>query len=284
MWLIIAIVISLLTIGYITWKTKKNNIQLQLQFDQIIQLRQLIQFIRYHRRYCHQKIVSNNTNNKPHESIQNKRYASKQTLSILIHQADTNHKPMYRILRQEIQRLFTDSPNYSLQRSQAVHGRIIRHIMYLIDDVISASLLTAEKDTTFEHYQSAWPVTLNALDSLNKFRWTIEQHPLENKSYAQELEMHVKMIQRRLGQISMISHQTPPIWPIEKLMQTFQEIQFHNQDENKLKEELYLYSIQISDTIFQFFDLIINDIADDLAITGPNITACAIDFSHNKQT
>ncbi|MGF1828288.1 hypothetical protein L4D04_03675 [Photobacterium angustum] len=284
MWLIIAIVISLLTIGYITWKTKKNNTQLQLQFDQIIQLRQLIQFIRYHRRYCHQKIVSNNTNNKLHESIQNKRYASKQTLSILIHQADTNHKPMYRILRQEIQRLFTDSPNYSLQRSQAVHGRIIRHIMYLIDDVISASLLTAEKDTTFEHYQSAWPVTLNALDSLNKFRWTIEQHPLENKSYAQELEMHVKMIQRRLGQISMISHQTPPIWPIEKLMQTFQEIQFHTQDENKLKEELYLYSIQISDTIFQFFDLIINDIADDLAITGPNITSCAIDFSHNKQT
>ena len=284
MWLIIAVVISLLTIGYITWKTKKSNTQVQLQFDQIIQLRQLIQFIRHHRRYCHQKIVSNNTNNKFHESIQNKRYALKQTLSILIHQADANHKPMFRILRQEIQRLFTDSPNYSLQRSQAVHGRIIRHIMYLIDDVISSSLLTAEKDTTFEHYQSAWPVTLNALDSLNKFRWTIEQHPLENKSYARELEMHVKMIQRRLGQISMVSHQTPPIWPIEKLMQTFQEIQFHNQDENKLKEELYLYSIQISDTIFQFFDLIINDIANDLAITVPNITVCTIDFGHNKQT
>ncbi len=283
MWLIIAAVISLLTIGYITWKTKKNNTQLQLQFDQIIQLRQLIQFIRYHRRYCHQKIVSNKTNNKINESVKNQRHTLKQTLSILIHQADTNHKPMFRILRQEIQRLFTDYPHYSLQRSQAVHGRIIRHIMYLIDDVISSSLLTAEKDTTFEHYQAAWPVTLNALDNLNRFRWTIEHYPSDSKSYARELEMHVKMIQRRLGQISMISQQTPPIWPIEKLLQKFQEIQFNNQDENKLKEELYLYSIQISDTIFQFFDLIINDIADDLAITVPNITTCAINLGHNKQ-
>ncbi|WP_233217624.1 MULTISPECIES: hypothetical protein [unclassified Photobacterium] len=284
MWLIIAAIISLLTIGYITWKTNKNNTQLQLQFDQIMQLRELIQFIRYHRRYCHQKIISNNMDNKIHESVKRKRHALKQTLSILIYQADTNHKPMFRILRQEIQRLFTDCPHYSLQRSQAVHGRIIRHIMYLIDDVISSSLLTAEKDTTFEHYQTAWPITLNSLDSLNRFRWTIEHCPLESKSYARELEMHVKMIQRRLGQISMISQQTPPVWPIEKLLQKFHEIQFHNQDKNKLKEELYLYSIQISDTIFQFFDLIINDIADDLAITVPNITTCAINFDHNKQT
>lgn len=283
MWLIIAAIISLLTIGYITWKTKKNNAQLQLQFDQIMQLRQLIQFIRYHRRYCHQKIVNNNKSNNFHESVKNKRHTLKQTLSMLIHQADTNHKPMFRILRQEIQRLFADYHSYSLQRSQAVHGRIIRHIMYLIDDVISSSLLTAEKDATFEHYQAAWPVTLNALDNLNRFRWTIEHYPLESKSYTRELEMHVKMIQRRLGQISMISQQTPPVWPIEKLMQNFLEIKFNNQDKNKLKEDLYLYSIQISDTIFQFFDLIINDIADDLPITIPNITTCTINLDHNKQ-
>ena len=50
--------------------------------------------------------------------------------------------PQLILHQQEIQRLFTDSPSYSLQRSQAVHGRIIRHIMYLIDDVISAIFLS----------------------------------------------------------------------------------------------------------------------------------------------
>lgn len=272
MWLLIVIPISLTILGYLYWKKRNTQAQVEKQFEQIMLLRQLMQFIRYHRRHCHQHITAKKTQNEMSESVNTQSHIVKETLTVLIHQADMNHKPMFRILRQDIQALFIDWRTYTLQRSQAVHARIIRHIMYLIDDVISAILLKSEKDTTFEHYQSAWPITLNALDNLNRFRWTIEHYPLDSKSYPRELEMHVKMIQRRLSQISTISKKKPPTWPIEKLMENFSAIPLHNVKDEKVKAALYTYSFQMSDTIFDYFDLILSDIADDLCVPAPSLT------------
>ncbi|WP_318506320.1 hypothetical protein [Photobacterium leiognathi] len=282
MWLIGALTVSLLAIYFWFQKAQKDNNQLKKQFEQIMMLRQLIEFIRYHRRFCHQKLAHPNINVEFDESVNVKTHIMKETLTALIHLADSNHKPMFRILRKEIQTLLTECQEYTLQRSQAIHGRIIRHIMYLIDDVVSSALLTSEKDHAFEHYQAAWPIILNSLDNLHRFRWTIDHYPIKSNIYQRELKIHIKMIQRRLGQIQMLSQQQPPTWPIEKLLPNFLALSFETPDEKGLKEGLYRCSFQISDTIFQYFDLILADIADELTIEAPSLTACLADHDCQK--
>lgn len=277
MWLVGVLTISLLAVYCWFQKLQKNNNQLKMQFEQIMMLRQLIEFIRYHRRFCHQKLVHPSKNVEFDESVNVKTHIMKETLTALIHQAESNHKPMFRILRKEIQSLLTECHEYNLQRSQAVHGRIIRHIMYLIDDVMSMALLNSEKKHAFKQYQTAWPIILNSLDNLQRFRWMIEHYPIKSSIYQRDLKINIKMIQRRLGQIQMLSLQHPPTWPIEKLLTNFQAHSFETHDEKGLREGLYGYSFQVSDTIFQYFDLILADIADELAIEAPSLTACLAD-------
>ncbi|MGF1876248.1 hypothetical protein L4D77_13075 [Photobacterium frigidiphilum] len=250
------------------WQARENKRFLQTRFDQVIGLRQLIFLLRFHRRESHHFLSQSH----PLEATQsNEVIAIKSLMKILSSQADQAHKPMYRVLAKQINKLLGEWSSYSVRRNQAAHGKAIRHVLYLIDDVITQSLLSADKETLFKTYQTAWPITLNAIDSLSRFRYAIDSYTLGKNSSKRELRMHISVIQRRLGQIALLTNKPPLTFMIEDLMLEFESINLQARNLEDVKGELYQLSLKISDTIFNLFDIILTDIATDISVRFPEL-------------
>lgn len=175
MWIILGLTLTVLALTAWYFYNKQQQAQTEAHFDQILGLRQLIQLLRQHRRLSHDQLMKNHLMKNHGETLpvfpeQNAILSLSQTL---LSQTGLEQKPMYRILTQHLQQLSTEWPQYSISRNQANHGKNIRHVMYLIDDHLTTSLLIADKSSLFEQYQQFWPITLNALDTLAQFRSTV---------------------------------------------------------------------------------------------------------------
>ncbi|WP_240152847.1 hypothetical protein [Photobacterium alginatilyticum] len=265
--LIIGVVFSL---GYYTYHVRQSNSLLQNRFNQVIGLRQLIHLLRFHRRQTHQLLSSSGTFLGKEQPL-NESLAIQSLLRTLISQAEHSQKPMYRILMKRITSLLDEWPRYSLQRNQAVHGKAIRHVLYLIDDTITQSLLAADKEHVFQQYQSTWPVTLNAIDSLSRFRHTIHSYHPNSTAIKRELGLHTQILRRRLGQMTVRSSNPAPPLIIEALFEQFDKIDLDNPDPGLVKEQLYHFSLQVSEAIFNLFDLVLGDIGKEVSIRLPEL-------------
>ncbi|PSW03669.1 hypothetical protein [Photobacterium lipolyticum] len=268
MWITLLLAIFLIATSFLVWQSKQTNDVLQARFDQVIGLRQLIYLLRFHRRQSHQ-CLSHIRSPKLEEL--NEAKAIKALLHTLVNQAEQTHKPMHRILRQRINSLLNEWFYYSVRRNQAVHGKAIRHVLYLIDDLITQSLLAAGKEQLFNQYQAVWPITLNAIDSLSRFRHTIESYNVDNSASKRELKLHIQIIQHRLGQLSLLMHRAPPAFMLDELQADFGQINLDAQDVMITKQALYQLSLRISDTIFILFDVMLGDIANDISVRFPTI-------------
>lgn len=263
---ILALLISI-GIGYIFYRHRENQQFLQQRFDQVIGLRQLIDLLRFHRRQTHQLLVMQATS-ITHPMLSESLAVQKLTTTLLS-QAEHAHRPMYRVLQQRVSNMLNEWPQYNLQRNQAVHGKMIRHVLYLIDDTITQSLLNTDKAAQFQHYQTIWPIVLNAIDNLSRYRYAIEKYQIGMPATARELQVHVDIFHRRLEQISMqIKQPVPPLF-IESLRQKFQDIQLAELPDPQAKLRLYRHSLKLSDALYLLFDLVLSDIADDVAVNLP---------------
>ncbi|PSV48478.1 hypothetical protein [Photobacterium indicum] len=253
---------------FFLWQARENKRFLQTRFDQVIGLRQLIFLLRFHRRETHHFLSQSH----PLETAQlNEVVAIKSLMKILSSRADKVHKPMYRILAKQINKLLDEWLSYSVRRNQAAHGKAIRHVLYLIDDVVTQSLLAADKEALFKTYQTAWPITLNSIDSLSRFRYAIDSYTLGKNSSKRELRIHISVIQRRLGQIALLTNKPPLTFMIEDLMLEFESINLQARNLEDVKGELYQLSLKISDTIFNLFDIILTNIATDISVRFPEL-------------
>lgn len=269
--LIITLFIGLLIcLGYYAYHSRQSNSLLQSRFNQVIGLRQLIHLLRFHRRKTHQLLSNGGINNSEDQPL-NESLAVQSLLRTLIGQAEQPQKPMYRILMKRITTLLDEWPRYSIQRNQAVHGKAIRHVLYLIDDTVTQSLLAADKEELFKQYQSVWPVTLNAIDSLSRFRHTINNFTPGSMAMKRELGLHTQILRRRLGQMSILSSEQVSALLIESLFEQFDKIDLDNPNHAQTKAKLYYFSLQVSETLFNLFDLVLGDIGKEISIRLPEL-------------
>ncbi|MCW8331652.1 hypothetical protein MD588_22905 [Photobacterium sp. SDRW27] len=270
--LILSLLIVLIaSIFYYNYRARQSMSLLQSRFNQVIGLRQLIHLLRFHRRQTHMLLSYSYTNIQESQPL-NESLAVQTLLRTLINQAEQTHKPMYRILMKRLTALLDEWPRYSLQRNQAVHGKAIRHVLYLIDDTITLSLLSADKEPLFKQYQATWPITLNAIDSLSRFRHSINNFTPGSTAMKRELNLHIQILRRRLSQMAISSHNPVSPTVLASLFEQFDSINLDSPNHSKTKEQLYHFSLQVSDTLFNLFDLMLNDIASDIPIRLPELT------------
>lgn len=257
-------------LGYYTYRSKQSHLLMQSRFNQVIGLRQLIHLLRFHRRQTHEVLNSAGLDTLIHQPL-NESMAIQSLLRALLNQAEKAHKPMYRILMKRLSVLLDEWPRYSIQRNQAVHGKVIRHVMYLIDDTVTQSLLTADKEQLFKRYQSVWPITLNAIDSLSRFRNAIHHYTPDNATTKREITLHIQILRRRLNQMTLCNSEPVPPIIIESLFEQFDDIKLDNPDTAQTKAQLYEFSLQLSDTLFNLFDLVLCDIGKEISIRLPEL-------------
>lgn len=256
--------------GYYSYHTKQSHSLMQSRFNQVIGLRQLVHLLRFHRRQTHEVLSSAGLDTLIQQPL-NESMAIQSLQRALLNQAEKAHKPMYRILMKRLSVLIDEWPRYSIQRNQAVHGKTIRHVMYLIDDTVTQSLLTADKEQLFKRYQSVWPITLNAIDSLSRFRNTINHYTPGNIAIKREVTLHTKILRRRLNQMTLSSSEPVPPIIIESLFEQFDSIDLNNPDSAETKSQLYEFSLLLSDTLFNLFDLVLCDIGKEISIRLPDL-------------
>ncbi|UTV26814.1 hypothetical protein [Photobacterium atrarenae] len=266
--------ILIIGLGYYSYRSRQTQALLASRFNQVIGLRQLIHLLRFHRRKTHQ--ILSEGSNQSSDKLLNEALAIQSLLKALNNQAEQTQKPMYRILRKRTGILLDSWSGYSLKRNQSTHGKTIRHVLYLIDDSITQGLLAADQDQLFQQYQSAWSITLNAIDSLSRFRHAIHSFEPGSSKVQREMRLHIQILHRRLGQMAMMSSQAVPAVVLDTLFEKFDQINLQNQPPQAVKAELYQLSLQFSDTLFNLFDLVLADIGDAISIRLPQLPTDAI--------
>ncbi|HIF9391618.1 TPA: hypothetical protein ACX6R5_003542 [Photobacterium damselae] len=269
--IIISLFIFTVCCGYVIYRYNREYQDLQQQFNQIIGLRQLIFLLRFHRRESHNRLLKPTEKQLNIEQPLPESIAIQRLLLSLLGQAEHQHRPMFRLLKQRTLPILEEWPSYSIARNQAVHGKAIRHVFYLIDDLVTQALLSADQEELFKQYQLAWPMILNALDSLARFRCDIELTSKPKQHYYQSLQIQLKVIERRLKQVSLIQqHQLPSI-AFDDLEYKFNQLKHSDKQPIDAQQSLYFLSQQISDFIFTLFDLMLKDIAQSLDVRMPDI-------------
>lgn len=268
MWIILGLTLTVLALTAWYFYNKQQQAQTEAHFDQILGLRQLIQLLRQHRRLSHSHLMKSHLMKSRGETLpvfpeQNAILSLSHTL---LSQAGLEQKPMYRILTQHLQQLSTEWPQYSMSRNQANHGKNIRHVMYLIDDHLTTSLLIADKSTLFEQYQQFWPVTLNALDTLAQFRSTVAVFHPGNSKQEVLLRRHLHLLQRRLGQMNLMLKIPGPSLMADQLENDLTTLLQSASASKACRLALYKFSLSLSDNIFYLFDAKLTEIAHALAI------------------
>ncbi|MGF1679905.1 hypothetical protein [Photobacterium minamisatsumaniensis] len=272
LYLILSIIITITAISAWAYHVKLRRQQLNSRFNQIIGLRQLIHLLRFHRRQTHLQLC--NTPHNQNQPALAESMAIQSLIRSLLNQAEHNNKPMYRLLMQRISKLLDEWPSYSIPRNQTIHGKTIRHVLYLIDDTITQTLIAADKDAIFKQYQSVWPITLNAIDSLSRFRYTIHYYSgnSDKEIMERELNLHLKILHRRLKQIAIPYTEVIELQILEELTVQFNRIDLRHSEATKVESELYLFSLQVSDVLFQFYDHVLSEIGRELSIKMPAVT------------
>lgn len=266
-----------LALAIYAYRAKQTRLMLQSRFNQVIGLRQLIHLLRFHRRQTHQwlNIHLNTTTGSPPAQPEPPALAESRAIKNLIQSltnlAEPSNRPMYRILAKRLHNLLEEWPSYSLQRNQVEHGKLIRHVLYLIDDTITQSLIAAEQNHIFNHYQAVWPVTLNAIDSLSRFRYTIHNFSVGSPAMERELRLHLQILKRRLGQMTLPIHEPVPPLILDTLFGQFDDIPLYVADEDQVRDALYQFSQQVSDTLFQLFDSMLAEIANEVEVKLPEL-------------
>lgn len=267
------IVLSLVALATYLHYRHQQRLTLNNRFTIIIGLRQLIFLLRFHRRHTHELLLSGNktANHNDTSTPLTESIAIEALGHSLLNQAETCNKPMYRITLKQFKTLTKEWQRYSLQRNQAAHGKAIRHVMYLIDDTLTQCLISNDNNQLFQRYQSIWPVTLNALDSLSRFRFAIQQFSHKSPAMQRELTHQMDILKRRMNHLAITAEHHEAVPLLDTLFDQVSHIENSNNNDQQTQSMLYHFSLEVSDTLFMLFDEILQQLGDELAIKLPEM-------------
>ncbi|MDK9754907.1 hypothetical protein KIV40_05515, partial [Vibrio sp. D173a] len=143
MFVLISTLISIAILAGIYHLAAKREKQHARKYQLLTLLRDTVHLLRRHRAVTHYSIQHQQNHEKEIEPIH-------QELGYKLHQlVETSrfeNKPMYRLLQIKIDKLLEQWQDNTVARNQMEHGKLIRHSLYLMDEVTLAWLAIAQRD------------------------------------------------------------------------------------------------------------------------------------------
>ncbi|PAR65797.1 hypothetical protein CGT91_09070, partial [Vibrio metoecus] len=138
MFVTISMLISLAILGFIYSLSQQKHSTQQRKFELLICLREVLALCRQHRSLTHQTLNHTEVNCcEPSTLAALERHLLEKSEQ-LIQIAHFDNKPSYRILQNSLKTVFNEWQQASVGKNQRLHGKLIRHCMYLMDDVVLA--------------------------------------------------------------------------------------------------------------------------------------------------
>lgn len=247
--------------------SKKRQTVLQRKLNTLIQLRQLLQLSREHRQLSHQALSSPITNNDLKQM--NSLYAQMMECSNgLIEIAPFDNKPMYRIYQLKIKAMHTDWHSRSVSRNQIIHGKAIRHCMFLLDEVAMAWLIESERDDLSDEYHLNWQQVLESMEVLTQLRLCIPD--CESTEGFMRLKYYSDKTRRKMNQLSLIGPLSVASPICSDAMRLLTELS-SAEALPMTTQELYRVTTDISATIAHVYDQMLSDMAENLYLPLPKV-------------
>lgn len=250
--LIVAIISSLFYFNIVREKSH------QYRYNLINQLRKLTYFTRQHRALTHAHLAASaysvqmlkQTNVSIVEILQNLKISAG---------ADTG--PEIRVLYEKTQAVLVNWTEFNVAKNQLEHGKLIRQMMFLTDEVMIEWLIDTHHDEIAEEYHHRWQKILDTLESLTRFRISIQD--IDSPLGQQRFRHHAVMLSRRMNQLSLIC----PLTMADNDQSGVIQILKRWESEATVvesPERLYQLSLEASYLIFNVYDQILSETCEEI--------------------
>ena len=259
MFILVSILISLCLLAIIYRYSYRHNHKLERRYQLIVHLRDLVNLIQRHRSGSHYSLAFDQKKAKQLRKVEQAIDVHCQALIQLSH---INNKPMYRVLHNNIALMIRSWTHFSVNKNQIVHGKMVRHLLLLIDDLMVAWLIDIEKEELEKEYSTKWHCVIDCLDCLTQLRLCIQKS--DSTLGKQQLLHYCQIMHKKLHRLSVThSHTLAPL-PIYGVAMVDLDAILANPTELIDKESMYQLSSALSDSILNVYDELIGELAETL--------------------
>ncbi|GLR02824.1 hypothetical protein [Vibrio hyugaensis] len=266
MFVLISTLISIAILAGIYHLAAKREKQHARKYQLLTLLRDVVQLLRRHRAVTHYSIQCHQNHEKEiehiHSELSNK-------LHLLVETSRFENKPMYRVLQIKIDKLMEQWEDNSIARNQMEHGRLIRHSLFLMDEVTIAWLAIAQRDELNDEYHMNWQTVMDSLETLTQLRISIQD--MEDRGGPERMRNYGAVMIRKLNQLSVISPLSLASPTSARSIQALNEY-ISGEVDTLTMEELYDITSDLSLTVFNTYDHILSDIIEILYQPLPRLS------------
>ncbi|KAA8681700.1 hypothetical protein [Vibrio gigantis] len=272
MFVVISMGLSLLVLAALFHFSRKRQTALSHRFETLVLLRELLSLSRKHRAATHYALaykLSSDSIRKVNEIYDNILEVSE----LLQSHVSFDSRPMYRIYHLKLIAMHSDWQNRSLVRNQSIHGKTIRHCMFLMDEVMIVWLIQSEREDMSREYHMNWQQILDCMEILTKLRMSIpgiEKADMEKPEEYLRFKYYASQTHRKLNQLSIICPISSGSPVCTRAMHALTEIASSN-EATQPADSMYELTSDISSVVSQVYDQVLSDITRSLYQPLPNI-------------
>ncbi|MFA0000654.1 hypothetical protein AB4428_20320 [Vibrio lentus] len=277
MFVVISVGLSIAVLAALLHFSKKRQTALSHRFETLVLLRELLLLSRKHRAATHYALAYKLSS----DSIRkvNKIYDNILEVSELLQShVSFDSRPMYRIYHLKLIAMHSDWQNRSLVRNQSIHGKTIRHSMFLMDEVMIIWLIQSEREDMSREYHMNWQQILDCMDILTKLRMSIpgiEKADIEKPEEYARFKFYASQTHRKLNQLSIICPISSGSPICTRAMHALTEIASSN-EATQPADSMYELTSDISSVVSQVYDQVLSDITRNLYQPLPDVNEKAI--------
>ncbi len=265
MFVVISILISLSILGFMFYLAKQRETTLQRKYELLIVLRQVLYLCRQHRGATHRALVfSENRSAELNHLHDHMREKTNHLISI----AHLDNKPMYRVLQLKLKALMKDWNERTVARNQMIHGKAIRHCMFLMDEVMLAWLVEVNREDLSDEYHMNWQQIIDTMDALTQLRISIED--MGSHDGRLRLQHYSDVVRRKLNQLSLIHPMSISSPACAKAMDILGSIHDNPGYDIDL-EKMYELTGDISLAVAHVYDQMLSELTESLYVPLPKL-------------
>ncbi len=266
MFVLISTFLSIAILAGIYHLSAKREQQHASKYQLLTLLRDIVHLLRRHRAATHYSIQFKK--NKKSEIEELNRLLS-QKLNSLIESSRFENKPMYRVLQIKVEKMLEQWQDASVARNQMEHGKLIRHCLFLMDEVTIAWLAAEQRDELHDEYHMSWQSIIDNLETLTQLRICIRD--FDDQVDNERSKNIASVMLRKLNQLAVIA---PLSLASPVAVRSIQSL--HDYVEGRItglsEEQLYNITSDLSLTIFNTYDYVLSTVVESLYLPLPRLT------------
>ncbi len=266
MFVLISTFLSIAILAGIYHLSVKREQQHASKYQLLTLLRDIVHLLRRHRAATHYAIQFKKDKASEIEELNQ---SLSQKLHSLVESSRFENKPMYRVLQIKVEQMLDQWQDASVARNQMDHGKLIRHCLFLMDELTIAWLAAEQRDELHDEYHMSWQSIIDNLETLTQLRICIRD--FDDHAENERLKNIASVMLRKLNQLAVIAPLSIASPVAVRSIQSLHDY-VEGRTTGLTEEQLYNITSDLSLTIFNTYDHVLSTIVETLYLPLPRLT------------